>query len=507
MGKTSKVCGSDFFWIITAVVMGSISALSFAPFNYSYSLIFTLLITFRSWEGVSNIKAAVRGYFFGLGYFGVGVSWVYISVHDYGKADVATASILTFLFVGFWSIFPAFTAYLTSKLLIIKDSYIPLLVFPFAWVSIEYIRGNIVLNGFPWLQISYSQLETPLAGFIPVFGSYGVSFLLALTASLLLYMTKKSNQFVMLIGGLIVLIWSVGHFLKTMEWTYEIGKPIKITVIQGNISQEQKWLPKNRDKTLRLYKTLTKRHGGSQVIIWPETAVPAFYHQVKDSFLAPLERWASNNQVDLVISIPEKGKNKEFYNSVMTFGNKNGVYRKIHLLPFGEYLPLQPLSGYLLKSLKIMPVGSFSAGNKNQDLLEAGGYAFITSICYEDVFGNKGLNKIGTAAYLVNVTNDAWFGDSFEPHQHMQMARMRAIESGRYLVRATNTGVTGFVTDTGELIKAAPMFKVATLTAEIVPRGGITPYNQYGDMPILLVIFVIAGLIFYTIYIQEHGKT
>ena len=500
----NKFSQQGIFCDLTVLVMGAMSALSFAPFDYSYVLVFGLAVTFASWFEVTVSRATIRGFLFGLGYYGIGVSWVYISVHEYGGADVISAALLTFVFVAFWSIFSALTAFCTAKMLVVNAIILKIMVFPIVWVVVECLRGMIILNGFPWLVISYSQLETPLSGYLPVIGSYGVSFILALTASVLFFLIKQCRKATVLMALFTLSLWCLGNYLNTIAWTHEIGEPFSLTIIQGNISQENKWLPENRDKTIRLYESLTKKHGDSKVIIWPETAVPAFFHTVKSSLFDPLEQWAVNNNVDLVIPIPDKVKSREYYNSVMTFGNTKGVYRKVHLLPFGEYLPFQPLSGYLLKSLNILPVGSFTAGDENQPLLSAGGYSFITTICYEDVFGNKGLDQIADAAYLVNVTNDAWFGDSIEPHQHMQIARMRAIETGRYLVRATNTGVSGFVNPAGKIISQAPMFKISTLTSEIIPRGGVTPYNRLGDKPILYTLLLLVSLIFSKMFFQKE---
>lgn len=493
-------------WEFASLVLGAVSALAFAPFDYAYILLMTLVIAFASWTKISARRAAFRGLLFGLGFFGVGVSWVFVSVHDYGGAGIVTSIVITLVFVGVWSVFPAMTAFLVAYLSH-RSEVINLFLLPAVWVLIEALRGMIILNGFPWLMISYSQLETPLAGWLPMIGSYGVSFLLAWTASVIYLLLQRRNRLTVAIGFITVSIWIAGQSFRNFEWTVETGMPLTVTIIQGNVSQEQKWLPANRDKTIERYSRLTKQQANVDVIIWPETAVPAFFHTVQQSLFAPLERWAVEQEVDLVISIPEKVQSKHYYNSVKTFGSSNGTYRKVHLLPFGEYMPFQPVSGYLLKSLNILPVGSFTAGDQDQPLLAAGGHKFITTICYEDVFGNKGIKHIADASYLVNVTNDAWFGDSIEPHQHMQIARMRAIETGRYLIRATNTGVTGFVDPKGKITSQAPMFEVATLTDEIIPRGGVTPYNRYGDLPVLILLCSLFTIFLLLKLIEQKRRT
>ncbi|MGZ5000922.1 MAG: apolipoprotein N-acyltransferase, partial [Methylomonas sp.] len=405
-----------------------------------------------------------------------------------------SAGLLTLLLVNVWAIFPALTGVLAARILKSPIVWLKISAAALLWVAVEYLRGYWLLNGFPWLQIAYSQLQTPLAGYAPLVGVYGIGFLLAASAFVMAEMMvcKPMRTKGMLF---LLLIWGPGEWLKTQEWTQAIGEPIKITLVQGNISQEQKWLPNQMRSTLSLYQQLTEQHWDSNVIIWPETSIPAFLSQVKDSFLEPLASAARRHQVDLVVSLPTEGKGKEYFNSVMTLGQTQALYHKNHLLPFGEYLPLQPLSGWVLDQLQI-PLGNFAAGGDRQNLLRAGGYSFVTTICYEDVFGELVARQIADAAYIVNVTNDAWFGSTSQPHQHMQMAQMRALETGRFLVRVTNTGVTGFIAPNGTISRQAPPFITTTLTDTIVPMGGMTPYARTGDN----AVFAGLGLLVLIIY-------
>jgi apolipoprotein N-acyltransferase len=371
---------------------------------------------------------------------------------------------------------------------------------PVVWILFEYLRGQWVFNGFPWFQIAYSQLDTPLAGYIPILGVYGVGWLLAITASIITLSILYKNKLSIVSLLFVCCFWVMGWLLKDLSWTYSIGSPIKVTMIQGNIAQDEKWNPEYRNKIMQIYKEKTNQHWDSQIIIWPESSVPAFLDQVNESFIIPLDQEAKSNATDLIISLPIKTEQFIKYNAVITRGNNNAEYHKIHLLPFGEYLPLQPFSSYILSSLKTLPVGSFTAGSIDQPLLEAGGYAFITSICYEDAFGEEAIRNLSKAAFLVNVTNDGWFGDSLEPYQHMQIARMRALEAGRYLLRATNNGVTAFVSPKGKVIKQAPLFMETTITDEILPMAGLTPYSKYGDKP---VIYVLCFIFIFTIIVNR----
>ncbi len=469
---------------------GAMLTLAFSPFDYSYFALIALTILLLGWQNVTPIKAAIRGYLFGVGLFGVGVSWVFVSIFYFGHAGIIGSSLLTLLFVGVWALFPALTGYLINKFGFAEHSFIRLLIIPALWVLIEYFRGYTILNGFPWLQVAYSQLDTPLAGYIPLLGCYGTGYLLIFTLVLFLEIVHYKNYRVILIPALVV-IWLSGWGLQHISWTDKIGDSLKVSLIQGNISQDMKWLPDNRIKTLIQYQTMTEQHWDSDIVIWPETAIPAFYFQVKDFFIKPLAEKAKNNNTDLIVSMPMLGNTKyENYNAVMTLGKEQGVYKKNHLLPFGEYMPLQPLSGYILSLLEIR-LGNFLSGGPDQKLLKAGGYAFNTSICYEDAFGAEAIRGQPEAAFLVNVTNDAWFGNSIEPHQHMQIARMRALETGRYLLRATNTGLTGVVDPKGKIIKQAPLFETTSITADIYPMGNMTPYASIGDKVIIYSLLVI----------------
>jgi apolipoprotein N-acyltransferase len=463
---------------------GILYTLAFAPFNASYLLFLALLLLFYTWQNATPKQAVWRGYLFGLGQFGLGVSWVYVSIHNFGGASVLVTGIMTLLFVAFWAIFPALTAYLAAK-------YSKWWLMPVLWLGTEYLRGVFILSGFPWLLAGYAQLDSPLAGYIPVLGVYGTGLIATFTAALLLHLWQHKNW---RSAVALAVLWLGGAYLHTVQWTQPIGAPIPVALIQGNISQDQKWLPENKINTLRLYKTLTEQNWDAKIIVWPETAIPAYLSEVQEHFLVPLHQLAQQQHSDLIISLPIKENDTKKYNAVMTLGSQIAVYRKRHLLPFGETLPWQPLSSFVLQQLSIK-LGDFTAGADNQPLLIAGGYSFITSICYEDVFGELAIQRLEQASFLVNVTNDAWFGNSIEPYQHNQIARMRALETGRYLLRAANTGITSIVAPNGKIVQQLPLFEIGVLRGEITPMGGLTPYAQMGDLPILIFSLVLLAVV------------
>ena len=478
------------YWQLFALLTGALFTLSFAPFNYHYLAPLALSLLFYSWQNTPPLRVFLIGYCFGIGSFGLGISWVYISVHDFGGANSFNASLITLLCVLFWGVFPALAGYISAKTQLNKSQKLSYIALPIIWMLIEYCRGELILNGFPWLQIAYAQLDTPLAGYIPVLGAYGTGLISTLMATGLIGIFQQPRYQIVLMA-LLLTILSIGATLKTIQWTQPNGAPIKVSLLQGNLSQDQKWLPENKTKTLLWYKATTEAHWDSELIIWPETAIPAYLSEVNDWFIQPLSKQAEQHQSTVVVSLPIKNAAiNEKYNAVMTLGKDAGLYKKRHLLPFGEYLPLQPLSGFILNSLAIK-LGDFNAGDKNQTLLKAAGHPFITTICYEDAFGALGLVNIDQAAFLINLTNDAWFGNSIEPYQHLQLARMRALETGRFLLRATNTGITAIIDFKGHVVQQAALFEPATLTDSITPMKGLTPYAHIGDRPILILLVTV----------------
>lgn len=478
------------YWELFAPIAGVLFTLGFSPFDFQYLVILALIFLFASWQDINPGRAFLRGLLFGLGMFGVGVSWVYISIHDMGKVGVSVSFLLTSTFVALWALFPALAGYFSASLLSRINVTIRIFIIPLVWTLIEFVRGTWFLNGFPWLLTAYSQLDTPLVGYMPLLGVYGAGFVLALTAAVIAKQFTSAQYRKVIIAG-ITLLWALGGFLQTIHWTHPIGAPIDVALVQGNIAQDQKWRSENKLKTMALYQAMSEQQWDADLIIWPETAIPAYVAEVNEAFLKPLAEQAKQHGTDLIISVPAKDLSETHrYNAVITLGRQEGMYQKKHLLPFGEYLPLQPLSGFVLNTIKLK-LGEFTPGNADQPLLMAAGYAFLTSVCYEDVFAESNANDLAAAAYLVNVTNDAWFGRSIEPYQHMQIARMRALESGRYLLRATNTGQTGIVSPEGKIIAQAPLFQEFVLAGEIVPMAGMTPFASWGDNVVMLSIVLL----------------
>jgi apolipoprotein N-acyltransferase len=334
------------------------------------------------------------------------------------------------------------------------------------------------------MNIGYSQVDSPLVGFAPVLGVYGIGVLLAISAGLLGYVVTQPRRWFWL--GLIATIYGVGVGLRAVEWSTSSGKELRVALIQGNVAQAIKWSIEERQKTLTLYASLTQPYWGADLIVWPETAVPAFNTQV-EPYLQQLQSQAAAAGSDMLVGIPYRDTNSgRYFNSVISLGRAPGVYHKQHLVPFGEYMPFPALLGPLLEFLDI-PMSSFSSGGAQQPLLTVAGQHVGISICYEDVFGEEVITALPTAGLLVNVSNDAWFGDSMAPHQHLQMARMRALESGRYMLRATNTGISAVIDAKGTVRAVAPQFQSTGLAAVVQPNQGATPFVRGGNRPALLL--------------------
>lgn len=478
-----------------ALIAGAILPLAFAPFDLFPLAVLAPALLFWSWQDLSPRRARRRGFGFGLGMFGVGVSWVFVSMYEFGGVSMGLSLFLTVLFVLFLSLFPAL---LGDSLARFRDAFAisPVLalalVYPAGWVLFEWIRGWF-LTGFPWLNLGYSQLASPLAGLAPVAGVYGVSLAVAMSAGwLLLFLIASDGRARVAWGAAVLALWGGAALLQTVNWTRPAGEPLKVTLLQGNIPQELKWLAEMRAPTLELYTQLTEQHWDSQLIVWPESALPEMYDEA-EGFLDDLAARARAHDSEMLVGVlytdPATGR---YYNSMVSVGDHRQFYHKHHLVPFTEYLPMQSLLGGIVDFMQV-PMSDFSKGAAKQAPLAVAGQKAGISICYEDAFGEEVINVLPEATLLVNVSNDAWFGHSIAPQQHLQIARMRALETGRPLLRATNTGLTAIVDDRGEVQSVAPQFKVAALSGEIQPRQGMTPYARAGNGLVVGVFTLMLG--------------
>ena len=490
--RTFKPINSHVF----AFLAGALLPLAFAPYDLPFMALVSIVLFLILLRSLTPKQAAVIGYAFGWGYFGHGVYWVYFSIHHFGHAPLWLAIIIMLGMVAILALYMALFAYLMNRFFKQNMAVRYLLAFPSLWVGLEALRG-VLFTGFPWLSLGFSQIDTWLSGWAPVVGVLGVSWFVVVTVGVVLYCFYgvKSPRRVLSVVLLLV-AWAGGFWLNEVNWTKPAGEPIKVALLQGNVPQEIKWLRSFRQINNGIYLDMTRQQVDVDLVVWPETAVPAFFHSVQGSLIPVLKREADDHQMDIILGLPVMpGDDSQYYNGLHSVRYPKEFYLKRHLVPLGEYMPLKPFSTIILGFLDI-PLSDFSAGNNEQKLLTGGGYPFASSICYEDVFQQTSIDGLPEAAYLVNVSNDTWFGDTIAPYQHLQMARMRALESGRYLLRSTNTGITAIVDPSGQITRQAPMFKRFSLTGEITPLKGATPFVQGGWWWFLILIAVMIVISF-----------
>lgn len=466
---------------------------AFAPLELFPLAIALPAVLFAMWLHDTAARAAWRGFLFGVGMFGVGTSWVYVSLHHYGNMPVALAGLTVALFTAALAAFPAAAGWLQARSPGARDARHVLVVVPALWVLTEWLRGW-VLTGFPWLNLGYSQVPAALAGYAPWLGVYGVSAAAALSAALVVQGLRRPVRRLPLYLGGLALLWVVGVLAGKVSWSQAVGAPLRVALVQANVALEVKWQPTYRRAILERYEALSARAGDVHLIVWPEAAIPAYLDEIDPDFLARLRARAQRERTDFVIGVVERERHA-FYNSVITIGSASGTYRKQHLVPLGEYLPFKPIMKWLLDYLDI-PMSDFSAGASDQPPLRAAGQAIGVSVCYEDAFGQQLIRQLPTATLLVNVSEEAWFGRSLAPHQRLQMAQMRALESERFLLRAANTGPSAVIDPRGRVRARSPQFAPHLLTAAVQPRAGATPYVRLGNWAVVslaMIVLLLAG--------------
>ena len=477
-------------WLIL-FLFGALTTITFAPFGLYFLMPVLMLPAMFAWLFCSPRVSAKLSFWYGTGLFLSGTYWLYISIHVFGQAPLWVAMVIMVSLVLIMAAYCAAAGWIISRLVQGQAKRL-LLIAPAAWVVIEWLRGW-VLSGFPWLAAGYSQIDSFLAGWVPLVGIYGTSAVTVLSSAALLAALVENGWLRWLYAGIVVMPWIVGAALQPVEWTQAAANSLRTTIVQGGISQDRKWLDDQYQPTLDLYQNTLIGHQGSELIVWPEVAIPDMLDQV-DPYVRLLQANIRAQPKTLIFGIMERDfELQRIYNSVvMLDGHERRVYRKRHLVPFGEYFPVPDFIRQWMR-LMSLPTSDMSAGGDEQPLLEAhSGDKLAVAICYEDAYGAEQLYALPEAGVLINVSNDAWFGDSIAPHQHLQIARVRALEAGRFVVRATNNGVSAFIGPKGELLETAPQFEYATITMDVVPHSGATPYVRTGNW---LVISLLCGVL------------
>jgi apolipoprotein N-acyltransferase len=472
---------------------GAALMLSFAPVGaYLLAPILLLPLLFSALRCVPR-QAAWHGFCFGAGLFLAGTYWLYVSIHVFGEAPLFVAIFLMIALVIIMGFYYAACTWLICTMT--AGSFVRFLaIAPATWVTVEWIRGWF-LSGFPWMSLGYGQIDSTLAGFAPVTGVYGVSFLLVLSAAGLAVAILEKSAVRYLFLTIAATPWLAGAALQTVSWGADAGPPVRTTIVQGGISQDRKWLPEQFNATLNLYRDSIANHTASKLVVWPEVAIPAALDQIQP-YVAALQADIASQQQTLLFGILERDAAAAgIFNSVVALdGSTIQVYRKRHLVPFGEYFPVP---GFVREWMRLMslPHSDISAGDPRQTLISMpDGNQLAIAICYEDAYGAEQLYALPGASILINVSNDGWFGDTIAPHQHLEIARMRALEVARFVVRATNNGVSAFIGPRGELLDTGAQFIHVAMTRDVVPRSGLTPYAAGGNWPVVVVcLALIAG--------------
>jgi apolipoprotein N-acyltransferase len=478
-------------------ILGVIAVFGFAPFYAFPAVFFSLAGLILYWLHAKNIKtAALQGFIFALGFFGVGIYWIFISLHTFGGMPALMAAFATFCLCAFMASFTALVGALAF--LFKKNPIAHLMAIAIFWALADWTRSWI-FTGFPWLTMGYSQVPFgPFAGFLPVVGVYGVSLITVLFAGLIasLFMQKFSlltrRNFIVVL----TILWVSGIALKQVEWTKPIGKAFSVALVQGNIAQETKWSPEYAERTIDIYLTALKK-SHAELTILPETALPILSHQLDHKLVENIAKHAKMHLGNTIIGIVEYNpKSQAYFNSALSFGSDpTQHYQKSHLVPFGEFIPLKTLFGWIYRDLLNMPLSDLSRGEKFQTPMQLAAQKVAVNICYEDVFGEEIIRQLPEATILANISNDAWYGKSYAADQHLQFSQARALETGRMVLRATNTGATAIINPRGKLLAHAPHDEETILTGQAQGYQGTTPYVRFGNWPFIIFAFIVIALL------------
>jgi apolipoprotein N-acyltransferase len=484
--------------LIAAPFLGAISVLAFAPFRAWWIAPLTLGALFLLVARADSPRRALGiGWLFGMGLNLFGVAWIYVSLHDVGGMPAPLAGTSLAGFCGYLALYPAVAAWAIRQF----ASAHPLrftLAAPAFWVVCEWLKAT-VMTGFPWLNFGTSQVESPLLrGYAPILGAYGLSFCLAaVAAALVIAVSPYGRRWRASMVGGAAFIALAGIALGQITWTKATGPAVRVSLLQGNVEQVLKWREGEREKALENYLELAQQNPATLVVL-PETALPMTYERLPIDYLANLKSTATSGNSGAVIV---GAVTRHFHDNAFDYFNTAVVlargnlppeqrYSKAHLVAFGEFVP--PMFGWVYRWLNI-PMASFSRADQLQMPVQLSWGRAAINLCYEDAFGDEIIRQLPDANVLINLTNVAWFGRSSAADQHAQFSQLRALETGRPVLRATNTGVTAMIDDRGRITAQLPQFTRGALVGSFVPMQGATPYVGWGDSPALLLVVLCMG--------------
>ncbi len=505
------------YQLLLCFIFGAIGVLGLAPFRLSFfstlALMGFFLFTIYS---PSPKRSALHGWTWGLGYFIATTHWTYLSLVDHGGMPAWLGALAVFLFSGYLALFPALASYLSRKLPLPVAIQL-IMAAPAIWTLSEWLRGTL-FTGFPWAAVGYSQAPTGLLSpWFPLVGVYGVGYLLAVFAACVVWIAANlwgKNRKGIATSALITaasctIVILISQFLSTIEWTRPFGKPLHVSLVQGAIAQDLKWDPKRFNDTLARYLQLTHQAQGRLVVL-PETAFPVFLEELPKEYLEALTKTPKARGADLLIGAARKNTEaRGYFNSAILISENNlPHYNKQHLVPFGEFIPMKWAIGWIYRSMLNMPLDDFSAGSKTQPAMMVADQRLMPNICYEDVFGEEIATVSANATILVNLSNLAWFDGSIALEQHGQISQARTLETGKPMIRATNSGMTVAIDQHGHYQGRLPERIPAILESEVQGRAGLTPYLHLKNLPILAWCLLMLGLGYIRTYAKRlPGKT
>jgi apolipoprotein N-acyltransferase len=470
--------------------VGAAVALAFAPYNLWPLAIACMTYLFAAWDNAAPRRAAKIGFLFTAGTFLAGTYWLYHSIHIIGKAPLLLTVFIILALVAIMAAYTAALGWVQARLAGFVGAWRWLLLLPAMWTLVEWFRGWF-LSGFPWLALGYSQTDTWLAAFAPIGGVYFVSLLVATCAGALLTVLRGTRREQVMALGVVVAMWLGAYLLWQRDWTQPSGKPLSVALVQGAVEQEMKWTPEQREKTLQLYPRLTEPYLGRDLIVWPEAALPLPAHQLSGYLSTQWGAAQARGSTLMLGVIRYEPERRTYTNSILTLNDTLQWYDKRRLVPFSEFFPVPKFVRDWLKGMDL-PFSGFRRGVDDQPPASVQSQKIAATICYEDAFGADQLRVLREATVLVNVTNDAWFGDTSARYQHLQISRMRALEAGRPLLRAAQDGISAIIDPQGRIAQSLPSFEPGVLAGDVQPRTGLTPYAQVGNWPLVLACLAIA---------------
>jgi len=473
-----------------ALLAGAALPFAFAPFHLYWLAYLSPAILLACWLETTPRQAAGLGFLYGIGQFGVGVSWVFISIHEFGNTNIILAGLITTIMIAWLALFPMLQGYIFRKLF--SASLLNLLfVFPALWALAEWLRSWL-LSGFPWLLLGFSQTQGPLAPLAPILGAYGVSFMCCvLAASLIvaLFRLRKKPQVSILILLFALSISAVSVSFRHHHWTQTSGKPINVALIQGNIAQQDVWTAAYFAKIIKTYLSLTTPVWKKSLIIWPESAIPAPESDVME-IVDGLANKAKENKSTLIFGIPIMNvEGTAYHNAMVSVGQYKNRYEKRHLVPFGEYLPFASLLRGLINFFNI-PMSNMVPGQWQQAPFRIGPQQIAAFICYEIAYPNIVRSELPQANFLVTISNDAWFGHSLALSQHLQIAQFRSLQTGRWQAMVGNNGMTALIDAFGQIVKQLPPYQALSMTGKIQAMTGSTPWVKWGNLWLFITLLI-----------------